>query len=74
MAKLRNCRTWIKEWCTNEFYSIKGHKSKLMDEIKEIDFEEEKGVLNTDTAKRREELKANLLGVLKEALWRTRAK
>ncbi|OAY83381.1 hypothetical protein ACMD2_21719 [Ananas comosus] len=29
-AKLRHCRIRIKEWCTNEFYSVRGVKNQLM--------------------------------------------
>nr|CAD1840681.1 unnamed protein product [Ananas comosus var. bracteatus] len=40
-AKLRHCRIRIKEWCANEFYSIRGAKNHLMEEIQRIDKAEE---------------------------------
>lgn len=75
-AKLRHCRTRIKEWCAAEFYSVRGEKLRLMREIRDIDREEEQGDLNPEFFSKREDLKSKLSTVLKdeESLRRTRAK
>lgn len=74
-AKLRHCRLRIKEWCNNEFYSIRGQKNYLMGEIHQIDKAEEQGTLSEECVAKREELKVKLRGVLNDeaSLWRTRA-
>ncbi|OAY83301.1 putative ribonuclease H protein [Ananas comosus] len=74
-AKLRHCRQRIKEWCKNEFYSIRDHKTLLMDEIHTIDIAEELGTLPEAGVARREELKDKLREVLNDeaAMWRARA-
>lgn len=76
VEKLRHCRTRIKEWCANEFYSIRGLRSKLMGEIQEINIFEEQLELTQDLYLKMEELKEKLRRVLNDetALWRTRAK
>lgn len=73
--KLRHCRRRIKEWCSNEFYSINGLKNYLLGEIQVIDGAEEQGDLSTEMFMKREKLKAKLRDVLDDeaALWRTRA-
>nr|CAD1837721.1 unnamed protein product [Ananas comosus var. bracteatus] len=47
-AKLRHCRQRIKEWCRQEFYSIRGMKEELMTQILEIDKAEEQDALSEE--------------------------
>lgn len=76
VEKLRHYRRRIKEWCANEFYSIRRLKAKLMEEIQDINKSEEQLELSQEIYSKREELKEKLQRVVNDetAMWRIRAK
>lgn len=61
VVKLRHCRKWIQEWCTNDFYSIRGRRLKLLGEIQNIDKLEKQSKLLHGLYLKREELKKKIM-------------
>lgn len=49
-----------KEWCANEYFSVRGVKSRLMEEINKIDKDEERNDLTQEDIRKREEIKGEL--------------
>ncbi len=75
-AKLRHCRKRIKEWCANNFYSIKHSKRITTEEIRRLDLLEERQGLTSDQLQTRTQLKSALRDIIgnEELLWQARAK
>ncbi|OAY62569.1 LINE-1 retrotransposable element ORF2 protein [Ananas comosus] len=75
-AKLRHCRTRMKEWCRTKFHSISNAIRSFQEEIRSIDLLEEIDTLSPEVRDKRVNLKAQLQLILKEEeiLWKSRAK
>ncbi|OAY84432.1 Transposon TX1 uncharacterized 149 kDa protein [Ananas comosus] len=75
-AKLRHCRTRMKEWCRTKFHSISNAIRSFQEEIRSIDHLEEIDTLSPEVRDKRVNLKAQLQLILKEEeiLWKSRAK
>ncbi|XP_020081326.1 uncharacterized protein LOC109704977 [Ananas comosus] len=75
-AKLRHCRTRIKEWCKSNYHSISHTKKLIQEELQRIDHLEEHSDLSQESLDKRTNLKGQLQLILKEEeiLWNTRAK